>query len=303
MGSIDARENGGDADLTAATGLPAVVAIQPRGLPMTDWNALRCLDGASHFNLQIDHHPLFEDGAHPGASTPPCGCEITRLSALIRCLGKSLHLVGFGVASPVALAVAHANRDIVRSVTLVEPLVLGILEPSDRVERLLLDAHQSVVAECAHLVLQGRVAEAGNQFRRFIGGAFDEHRDPDHRETLLRHLMPSISGSITSARMRDVGQWIANLPVPTQLIIGEHAAALMQYLAVKLLGMLPSASLVRVDGAGFLPHLTHPNTVLGAINGHVARAQFRAPAADARVGGTASYNKRESLTFSREKQQ
>ncbi|MEQ9812787.1 MAG: alpha/beta hydrolase [Azospirillaceae bacterium] len=274
MSHISASKDAPDIEAGDRLNAPVVIAIQANGVPTIDWNALRSLAGGGFFNFRVELNPLLDGVAPESARRFTLDNEIARISTLARCLGRSLHVVGIGVACPVAFAVARSNPDIVRSLVLIEPLILSVIDPTDALERAFLDAHHDVTQACAQFILEGRVAEASERFRVFAGGAFDPHRDPDHRETMARYIVPAIHGSVAAARHRLTPADLAGVTMPTKIVIGELAAPLLRHIALKLLGLLPAASLVRVDGAGFLPLLTHPNTVLSAVNGHVSHAQF-----------------------------
>jgi len=300
MSHISASKDATGTDAEHRLNAPVIVAIQANGLPTIDWSALRSLAGGGFFNFRVELNPLLEGAAPEGVRRFTPENEIDRISTLARCLGRSLHVIGIGVACPVALAVARSNPDIVHSMVLIEPLMLGALDPADAQEKAFLDAHGEVAQACARFILEGRLADATERFRNFAGGAFDPHRDPDHRETLARYLVPAIWGSVATARHRIDAAQLAQVTMPTKIVIGELAAPLMRHLALKLLGLLPAASLVRVDGAGFLPLLTHPNTVLSAVNGHVAHARFLASIADARGDGPLSHDQRACLIHPQE---
>jgi pimeloyl-ACP methyl ester carboxylesterase len=68
-------------------------------------------------------------------------------------------------------------------------------------------------------------------------------------------------------------EWLRGLSLPVLLTMGDQSPPIFAPVIRKLAGMLPPAEVVTLEGAGHIPHATHPEMYVGTID-RFARQHF-----------------------------
>lgn len=184
------------------------------------------------------------------------------------CLTEPVDVIGHSFGATVALRLAIDHPDIVRSLTLIEPVLFAAarLDAPDEVAAHMVEAQPYMEALEA-----GDMAVAARLFNRLWGDGtrWDEIRTSARTYMSERmYLIPLQSHAIfeDSARLLSPDR-IARASMPSLLVSGSDSPPVARAINKALARRLPDARELTVDGAGHMVPLTHPQAVAKAIRG------------------------------------
>jgi len=192
--------------------------------------------------------------------------DVAHLTAL---LDEPAHVVGHSYGGLLAMQVALAVPDRVRSLALYEPVAFGVLdEPSDA------DARASIAQLGAYTPDEHGVDEAWLAgFVDWWNGAGAWARLGDDTKRAFRDVGWKVSQEVASLTAdRTDRQHYAAITVPTLLLGGEQTQQAERRVLDKLVTTLPSATLRVFPGLGHMGPITHAALVNAAIVEHIDRS-------------------------------
>lgn len=192
------------------------------------------------------------------------------------------HVVAHSSAGTIALQLAADHPGLVRSLTLVEPPLIGPLaDPADH--ELLRDMLGPVIGAAMAATARGDLATAFDTFMARICG-------PDHRRVMVETLGAATvdeavrrSSYFFTEETRAVDDWridpatLARLRPPVLLVQGGASPPPQHRLVAHLAGLIPGATVATVAGAGHLMPLTDP-AELGRLVDEAVSASATLPA-------------------------
>jgi pimeloyl-ACP methyl ester carboxylesterase len=192
------------------------------------------------------------------------------VETVARAAGCSLHLVGHSYGGLVCLAVAMRGAVPLASLTLLEPVALGVLHQTGEFE-----LHRQVMTmreryfrafEAGHKDAASRVIDFFIGEGTF-GGLPQRMRDHIVATTPTHFLdMQSVFDPPLAA--------YAKLALPTLVIRGEHTHPALSRSAETIARAMPNGSLATVPGASHFMTSTHPGEVAGLVADHVCRSEL-----------------------------
>ncbi len=201
---------------------------------------------------------------------PGPGPDITTTAARLvgAAIDRPLDLIGHSFGAVVALRIAVAAPQAIRSLTLVEPVLFAALPARDRDADGLMD--RLLAAEAA-----GDRAGATRMFMRHWGGT-----DPDAAQAPARAQMQAQMATVLDSMpdlyddrgriLRDGG--IEAIEAPVLLISGAQSPPGIHSIAEALAARMADVGRATVPGAGHMAPLTHPDAVAGLIAANLDRA-------------------------------
>ncbi|MDT9000679.1 alpha/beta fold hydrolase [Paucibacter sp. APW11] len=206
----------------------------------------------------------------------------TEVAALLRSVDvgdEGVHLIGHSYGGAVAMQLALQRPQLVRSLTLYEPVAFGVLaacEPEDPSWREIQDVARYVDGCLA----QGQTIAAAQAFVNYWHGCDLWSVLKLHQRDALAARMKTVSHhfqALFDARWSP--QLLSQLQQPVQLICGGRTRAPAARVAALLAQHLPNAQLHTLPEAGHMGPLTHAAEVARMIWGMVPLRQPRAMAA------------------------
>lgn len=188
-------------------------------------------------------------------------------------INAPMDLIGHSFGATVALRIAIESPELVRSLTLIEPVFFAIVweeEPEMRAP------YMAQNAEMDAAFAAGDEREAARVFNRDWGDGTPWETLPermrDHMEKLV-HFVPASAGMVQDdcAGLLAPGR-MARAAMPTVLIEGDQSPAMSAKVAIALQKRLPDADRVVIEGAGHMLPVTHPDLVAVPVRALLARS-------------------------------
>jgi pimeloyl-ACP methyl ester carboxylesterase len=196
----------------------------------------------------------------PAEGDPDFHTAVTRLAASF--IDRPLDLIGHSLGATVALRIAVAAPEAVRSLTLIEPVLFAAAPDAtqdslDKQMQSALDAGDDQAAAMAFLSIWGAqdTADLSPAMLRQIRLVADTG-------PTLRHDRANI--------LRDGG--LEAIDAPVLLISGQNSPPVIGAIADALAARLPDVGRAQVPDAGHMLPLTHPAQVAGLIAVNLDRA-------------------------------
>ena len=204
--------------------------------------------------------------------------EIALLLPLVDAVPAPLHLVGHSYGGAIALKMALAMPERIRSLTLFEPVLFALL---GRLGDHAAYAEISQIADgCVTAVQDGRPAEAARVFVDYWNGPGSWARLPDRQRVIIERAMPSVARQWDAIFSDTLSlEDCARLRVPTLLLAGDRGPTPVRRVVELLACALPTAIHGVIAGAGHMAPVTHPAAVNAAISAHLSRHPVGAVAA------------------------
>lgn len=209
----------------------------------------------------VPHGTAHDEGTAPSPSLPASG----------------VHLVGHSYGAAVALQMALRFARQVRSLTLYEPVLFGMLrELAPR------DPSLQEVYEIAHEVRgdmrRGEMEAAAAAFVGFWGGPEAWAALAGPQRAAMARRMPAVPRHFDACfAARWQPEMLARLRMPVLLMNGSRTRAPTRRIVELLAPLLPQASRNEVAGAGHLGPLTHEAQVMQTMADHLMAHALPAP--------------------------
>ncbi|WEF22922.1 alpha/beta fold hydrolase [Paracoccus sp. S3-43] len=200
--------------------------------------------------------------AQPGG--PDFHTAVTRIAASF--IDRPLDLIGHSLGATVALRIAVAAPDAVRSLTLIEPVLFAAAPDPEQAAR---------DRTMTDLLAQGQAEDAARGFIDIWGAQpFDTLPRPA-QQTMTGQigLAAQTDDTLTRDRagiLRDGG--LESIEAPVMIIAGERSPAVIHRIADALAARLADVGRAAVPDAGHMLPLTHPDQTAGLIALNLDRA-------------------------------
>ncbi|MTH59657.1 alpha/beta fold hydrolase [Paracoccus litorisediminis] len=237
--------------------------------------ALHCMMGnASYWGpiaaglanlVQITAPDLPGHGQSPDwPGEPDFHTHATRLIAPL--ITRPLDLIGHSIGATIALRIAVAAPEAVRSLTLIEPVLFAAApDPTAETE----------LETIRRLSLDGMDEEATRQFLSLWGEVDLDRQTTTGRARLIRQIAMVVSGNDTLMRdsaniLREGG--LEAIDAPVMLIMGGDSPPVIGSIAEALAERMQEVGLATVPGAGHMLPITHPDQVAGLIRMNIEQS-------------------------------
>lgn len=184
--------------------------------------------------------------------------------------GAPIDIMGHSFGGTVALRLALARPDLVRSLTLFEPVMFAALRQSPPPA---LPGWMAEQQEVDALIQTGDVARAAQHFHSMWGHGVPLDRMPETQRRYIIDritLIPATNPVLWEdcANMTGAGRLEA-ITAPTLLVQGATSPAIIGAVMDVLAARLPNAHSVTIAGAGHMLPLTHSEAVRDVVVAHL----------------------------------
>lgn len=195
---------------------------------------------------------------------PDFHTAVTRIAASF--IDRPLDLIGHSLGATIALRIAVAAPEAVRSLTLIEPVLFAAAFDAEQQQR------NKVISA---LLAEGRAEDAARAFIDVWGAQpFDDLPLPARRLIADQiHLVAETDDTLTNDRaniLRDGG--LEAIDAPALIIAGEQSPNVIHGIAGALADRLADVGRATVPGAAHMLPLTHPDETAGLISVNLDRA-------------------------------
>ena len=202
--------------------------------------------------------PWQAEGAAPGAFQQ----LVTQIAASF--ITRPVDLIGHSFGASVALRIAVAAPEAVRSLALIEPVLFAAAKDSP--EWAELRPHQDHLDT---LLAEGSLEEAARRFVRDWGAGVPWDTIPDRHRARFIAQMPIVA-NVTPANFEDPGRicrpgGIEAIDAPVMLIHGDQSPPISARVCEALAARMADVGTACVPGAGHMLPLTHTRQVTDLI--------------------------------------
>lgn len=259
---------------------PAVLCIHSSGGSGRQWDSLATRLQGRFRVVAADLHGHGGTPAWPGSRGVRLADEAELLSPLLAQAPEGVHLVGHSYGGAVALRLALAHPQRVRSVSVYEPTLFRVLFDVNAAHRNAVEVAR-VAVDIRRLAAAGEMASAGRRFVDYWGGAGSwQHLPPRQRETVARR-MAAVRDHFRALLNDDTRlSGYARLRCPVLVLSGGASPGPARSIARRVSGVLAQSEFVELPALGHMAPVTRPDAVNPLIEAFLVRhAGCGAPAA------------------------
>jgi pimeloyl-ACP methyl ester carboxylesterase len=253
---------------------PLAVLLHSTASNGSQWKSLTAWLAPSHLVLAPDL-PGYGAAKAQGSDTGDLLADAAPTIALIERHGAPAHLVGHSYGGAVALAIAMSRPELVRSLSLIEPVAFYLLRDGDTGDRRL-QREVLLVADRIRAAIAAGTPEPGMaSFIDFWNGAGSWARLDPVRQSQLCGQIGRVAANFAAiaAEPCRLAQ-IRSICCPTLLIRGERSPEpVRRIIGILAAAITRGARLVEVPNAGHMAPLTHPQFVDPVIADHIVEAE------------------------------
>lgn len=187
--------------------------------------------------------------------------DVSDLIALLQHLKiSSAHITGNSGGAAIVLKTAIRNPDIFKSLVVHEPPLFGILENIPEAKPLL-DVISARIAAVADLIEKGEDEKAAKQFVETVAfgpGAWQQL--PDSTKQTFIYNAPTFLDECKDPNGLHIDlSKLSNFDKPALLTHGTQSPPFFPLVVNEIAKAIPHAQKLVLEGAGHVPHLSHPN--------------------------------------------
>lgn len=249
----------------------AVLALHGSANSRRLWQPLGSALAGSYRVIAQDLHGYGETS--PWTPGDSAARDVELAVALAGSVRGPLHLVGHSYGGVVALEAATALGSRVASLTLIEPVALGLLREARD------DAWTTIAALAGRhidLVAAGEYEACAEAFVRYWAGTSAWSAMPAPARARVVATMPKIADEwrLVSHLQRGKDDF-GRLGVSTLLVRGTDTTLAARRIVDRLAAALPNREVLEIEGAGHLSPLSHTAAVCAAIAQHLDRCEAK----------------------------
>ena len=244
-----------------------VLLLHSSGSSAAQWRALAEKLAERYRVIAPDLYGYGGTAHWPGHSPFRLECEAEIVLALLGRVDKRAHLVGHSYGGAVALRVAGLRRDLLRSLTLIEPVAFHLLRGTDASAL----AEITQVAETVtRAVTCGEYVAGFERFVDYWTSPAAKAQVPAYKRYAMAARLPKIALEFHATlneptRLED----FRSMTVPTLLVHGTSSPWPTRRICDLLERILPEAQLKTIGGAGHMAPMTHRDQVNAMIVAHL----------------------------------
>lgn len=263
-------------DNLAMTDKAPVIALHSSASNGRQWNKLR-EDLEQQHIVETPELPGYDRKIDRLPDIRGLESVVTPMISHISRFGEPVHLVGHSFGGGVALKIALVYPQLVKSLTLYEPIAFHLLLDSDAVDRALVWELQQIAHSMTGQLNSGADNIDMSPFIDFWNGTGCWQNMPEAARDKIAGTAENVVGDFEA----ELGEtWslddLLKLDIPTQVMMGMDSPAVAQRMSKLVFDGVPDAELVMLPGLDHMAPINAPNWVNPRIVQHIARADRRA---------------------------
>jgi len=200
--------------------------------------------------------------------------DVADLAALLTELWHvPAHVVGNSFGASIVLRLAAERPELFRSVIVHEPPLSGLLK-DDPDTRPALSAAQERIAAAVALLAAGDMAGGARRFVETIAfgpGSWLELPDETRRTFVFN--APTWLDEMRDPEVLEIDlAGLRGLEAPALVTVGDQSAPFFPAVVGRVAAAIPAAQTWTYDGAGHVPHLTHPDAYVRVVTEFIESA-------------------------------
>jgi pimeloyl-ACP methyl ester carboxylesterase len=247
---------------------PAAVLLHSSAGTRAQWRSLTEMLEGKRRVLAPDLRGYGESGGRPG--TPDLADEAAIVGALAARAGGPIDLVGHSYGGAVALRFALEQPEMVRSLTLIEPVAFHLLQQGWAGRDWLLAEVQAIAAA----VTRDRNGAGMSRFVDYWNGSGTWASLPEDKRSGLTRYAATVAENFAAAVAEAIPlETYRQIQAPALLLRGARSPAPARRIVALLGSTLLNARIVTVADAGHMLPLTHREIVNREILAHILGAE------------------------------
>jgi pimeloyl-ACP methyl ester carboxylesterase len=236
-----------------------VVLLHSSGGSGAQWRALTEQLSERYRVIAPDLYGYGATAHWPGRGPFHLECEAEIVLALLGRVGERAHLVGHSYGGAVALHVAGLRSDLLRSLTLIEPVAFHLLRGMDATAL----AEITAVAESvAHAIACGEYVGGFGRFVDYWSGPEAWANVPADKRYVMAARLPKVALDFHATLNEPTSlDDFRLMTLPTLLLHGTDSPSPTRRICELLARILPDAQLRTIGGAGHMAPVTHRDQV------------------------------------------
>ena len=201
--------------------------------------------------------------------------DVADLAALINHLGLApAVVVGNSFGASISLRMAREHRTLLRGIIAHEPQLFALLADDPVAAPRLAEVGPRIRA-VVERIASGDHAGAAEQFVETValGPGSWAQIPPEMQRTIIENAPTFLDECRDPQQLMFDLEWLRGLSLPVLLTMGDQSPPIFAPVIRKLARMLPPAEVVTLEGAGHIPHATHPEMYVETID-RFARQHF-----------------------------
>ncbi len=198
--------------------------------------------------------------------------DVSDLAALMRQLGLApAWVVGNSFGASIALRLAAEHAPLLRGAIVHEPPLWGVIA-DDPALAPLVEEDEEVSAVVAERLASGDHEGGARLFiEHELGPGSWSQLPPDFRATMVENAVTFLDEARDPVRYAFDPAWLGDLRQPVMLSTGSESPPTYGGVVSRLADALPHAEVARFEGAGHIPHATHPEQYVEATRDFIRR--------------------------------
>ena len=187
------------------------------------------------------------------------------LEAIIERVGAPAHVLGNSMGASISLRLAGKRPELFRTLMVHEPPLLDLVRDDPKTQPLVesFDEQVPVIVEALE---NGREEEGARQFVEAIVGPGFWEMVPENAKSIIINNAPTFVDETRDPELLTVDTAaLSRFERPVLLTDGSASPPFFAAVLDKLAAVLPNATRKTFDGAGHIPHVTHPQPYAEAI--------------------------------------
>lgn len=262
--------DGVEVAFTAAGSGPPVALLHCSGSSAAQWSDLAALLGGRFNVIAPDLYGCGATGAWPGRSPIRLADHARMVAGLLRAQAGPVHLVGHSFGGAVAMRVAMDHPGLLRSLTLIEPVLFHLLRQGGAGDRNLYAEIRSIAAGVFECALNGHSHAGMARFVDYWNGEGAWARLSPGAQARMAGQIAGVSANFTAIFAESAtAEDYQRVMVPTLVLHGDASPGPARRVAELAAASVPACTVIAFSGAGHMLPLTHAADVADALTAHI----------------------------------